>query len=56
MHYVISGWQLKGERPDGSEIEGDVFPTMEEGQHEAFLLLLEWPDNIYWVEAVWDAA
>lgn len=51
---VCVGWRVMGERPDGSEIEGDTFPNQQKAEHECALLLMEFPDNIYWAETRWE--
>lgn len=50
---VVTAWQLQGERPDGSHIEGDTFKTFDEVDYEISKLSMEFPENEYWYECTW---
>ncbi|WOZ57428.1 hypothetical protein [Pseudomonas phage vB_PseuGesM_254] len=54
MMNTIVGWKLMGERPDGSEIEGDIFASKNAAEYEGALLLMEFPANSYWIETIYE--
>lgn len=45
-----TGWKVEGESPDGRYLDGNIFDTIEEAENEQQKLLMEFPNNEYWVE------